>query len=46
MTLLRELQREQRTSLILVTHSQDIALTADRVITLQDGRIINTSHHA
>ena len=46
MTLLRELQREQRTSLILVTHSQDIAQSADRVITLQDGRIVTTSHHA
>ena len=46
MTLLRELQREQRTSLILVTHSQDIAQSADRVITLQDGRIANTSHNA
>lgn len=44
--LLRELQREQRTTLILVTHSQEIAQTADRVITLQDGRIVTTSDHA
>lgn len=44
--LLRELQREQRTTLILVTHSQEIAQTADRVITLQDGRIVTASDHA
>jgi putative ABC transport system ATP-binding protein len=44
--LLRELQREQRTTLILVTHSQEIAQTADRVITLQDGRIVTVSDHA
>ena len=44
--LLRELQREHRTTLILVTHSQDIAQSADRVITLQDGRIVTTPDHA
>ncbi len=43
--LLRELQREQRTSLILVTHSLEIAQTADRVITLRDGRIVSPSSH-
>ncbi|MFZ4857309.1 MAG: ABC transporter ATP-binding protein [Desulfuromonadaceae bacterium] len=43
--LLRELQREQRTTLILVTHSQEIAQTADRVITLQDGRIVSSCDH-
>ena len=43
--LLRELHREHRATLILVTHSQEIALTADRIITLQDGRIISTSGH-
>jgi len=44
--LLRELHREHRTSLILVTHSLEIAHTADRVITLQDGRIIDSRDHA
>jgi putative ABC transport system ATP-binding protein len=43
--LLRELHSEQRTTVILVTHSQDIAQTADRVITLRDGKIVNTSNH-
>ncbi|MCM0081520.1 ABC transporter ATP-binding protein [Geomonas sp. Red32] len=38
--LLLELQRERRTTLILVTHSQEIAASADRVITLRDGRIV------
>ncbi|HIJ88440.1 MAG TPA: ABC transporter ATP-binding protein [Desulfuromonadales bacterium] len=39
--LLRELHREQRTTVILVTHSQEIAQTADRVITLRDGKIVH-----
>ena len=44
--LLQELHRECRTTLILVTHSQEIAQTADRVITLRDGRIAANSDHA
>ena len=44
--LLRELRREHSTTLILVTHSQEIALTADRVITLRDGRIVTNADHA
>ena len=44
--LLRELHRERRTTQILVTHSQDIAQSADRVITLQDGRIVTSPDHA
>jgi len=43
--LLRELRRERRTTLILVTHSLEIAQTADRVITLRDGRIVANSDH-
>jgi putative ABC transport system ATP-binding protein len=43
--LLRELHREHRTTLILVTHSLEIAQTADRVITLRDGRIVANSDH-
>jgi putative ABC transport system ATP-binding protein len=43
--LLRELHRERLTTLILVTHSLEIAQTADRVITLRDGRIIANSDH-
>jgi putative ABC transport system ATP-binding protein len=43
--LLRDLHRERRTTLILVTHSLEIAQTADRVITLRDGRIVANSGH-
>jgi putative ABC transport system ATP-binding protein len=37
--LLLELHRERRITLLLVTHNSEIAGRADRVITLQDGRI-------
>lgn len=37
--LLLEFQRERRTTLVLITHSLDIADMADRVIVLKDGRI-------
>jgi putative ABC transport system ATP-binding protein len=39
--LLLELHGERKTTLVLVTHSQEIARVADRVITLQDGRIVS-----
>jgi len=38
--LLLEFQRERRTTLVLITHSLDIAGMADRVIVLKDGRIM------
>ena len=38
--LLLELHRERGTTLIMVTHSPEIALRADRVVTLKDGRIV------
>jgi putative ABC transport system ATP-binding protein len=37
--LLLEYQKESRTTLVLVTHSNAIAKIADRMIVLQDGRI-------
>ena len=40
--LLLEFQKERRTTLVLVTHSLDIAEMADRVIVLKDGRIART----
>ncbi|HIJ94560.1 MAG TPA: ABC transporter ATP-binding protein [Desulfuromonadales bacterium] len=43
--LLQELNRDSRISLVLVTHSQEIAQSADRVVTLQDGRIVTSSDH-
>lgn len=39
MQLLLELNREEGTTLILVTHDRQLAEYADRVITLRDGRI-------
>jgi putative ABC transport system ATP-binding protein len=41
LALLLDLHKERQTTLVLVTHSADIAAHADRVITLQDGRIID-----
>lgn len=43
--LLLELHRERRTTLVLVTHSLEIAKTADRIITLRDGRIVANFDH-
>ena len=37
--LLVRLHREQRTTMVLVTHDEELAALADRVITLVDGRI-------
>ena len=45
LALLQELHRERRTTLILVTHSQEIAQSADRVVTLRDGRFVANSGH-
>lgn len=39
--LLLELHRERGTTLLMVTHSPEIAGRADRVITLKDGRIVS-----
>jgi putative ABC transport system ATP-binding protein len=44
--LLLELHRERRTTLVLVTHSPEIARSADRVVTLRDGRIAAGADHA
>jgi putative ABC transport system ATP-binding protein len=35
-----EFQKERRTTLVLVTHSAEIAKIADRMIVLKDGRIV------
>jgi putative ABC transport system ATP-binding protein len=39
--LLAEFKAERGTTLVLVTHNREIALEADRVIALRDGRIIS-----
>ena len=39
--LLVDLHAEQQTTLVLVTHSPEIAARAERVIFLQDGRLVD-----
>jgi putative ABC transport system ATP-binding protein len=39
--LLETLHREQGTTLVLVTHSDEIAARAERVLTLADGRLVS-----
>ena len=39
MTLLRASTRQLGQTLVVITHDEDIALTADRVIAIEDGRI-------
>ncbi|NKQ36649.1 MAG: ABC transporter ATP-binding protein [Chloroflexi bacterium] len=40
MTLLRNLNREQAVTLVLITHDPDLAAQADRIVRLQDGQLI------
>jgi len=40
MDLLRDLNREQETTFIVVTHNPIVARAADRIVTLRDGRIL------
>ncbi len=44
--LILELHRERKATLVLVTHNQEIAGKADRVVALRDGRISAGSAHA
>jgi putative ABC transport system ATP-binding protein len=39
--LLLDLNRRERTTLVLVTHDQTLASRADRIVTLKDGQIVN-----
>lgn len=43
MALLSELHRENQTTLVMATHSADIAEQADRVIQLKDGRLVSNA---
>ena len=38
--LLRKFNREFKQTVIIITHDERIALSADRVITIEDGRIV------
>ena len=39
MALLRESNRRFGQTLVVITHDEDIARTADRVIAIEDGRV-------
>lgn len=41
MRLLTESNRELGQTLVVITHDEDIALTADRIIAIEDGRIVS-----
>ena len=42
-TLLRKFNKENRQTVIIITHDERIALSADRVITIEDGQITRDS---
>ena len=46
MHLLRESNRTYKQTLILITHDEDIALMADRIIAIEDGRIVRDERRA
>jgi putative ABC transport system ATP-binding protein len=46
MALLDRLTRQAGKNLILVTHSQEAAAYADRILTLRDGKLLNGTDHA
>lgn len=46
MGLLRASNREFKQTLIVITHDEDIALMADRVIAIEDGRIVRDERRA
>lgn len=39
-TLLKQLHKEKNQTLIVITHDESIALQADRIITIEDGKIV------
>ncbi len=44
--LLREIRREREITLVMVTHSPEVAAAADRVVTLRDGRVVSEKRRA
>ena len=45
-SLLRKFNKENKQTVIIITHDERIALSADRVITIEDGRITRDSKGA
>ncbi|MCR5501399.1 MAG: ABC transporter ATP-binding protein [Lachnospiraceae bacterium] len=43
LTLLRKFNKENNQTVIIITHDEKIALSADRIITIEDGRITRDS---
>ena len=44
--LLKESHRKYRQTLIIVTHDESIALQADRIITIADGKVVRDERQA
>jgi len=42
--LLKMFNRNQKQTILLITHDEKIALEADRIITLEDGQIISDEY--
>ena len=40
MALLRSSNKQLGQTLVVITHDEDIALTADRIVAIEDGRIV------
>ena len=40
MALLRRFNREYKQTVIVITHDENIALSADRVLAIEDGKIV------
>lgn len=43
--ILERLAREDKKTIILVTHNPEAAAIADRVVTLKDGRVVDEVRH-
>lgn len=46
MHLLRKLNREENVAIVIITHDLEVAATADRVVTMKDGKIINNGDNS
>ena len=44
--VLKQIHREKKTSVLLITHNQEIAKIADIIITMRSGEILNVSENA